>query len=406
VAETKPWVWAVGLENTFIAQTARGERKLDEFELTQHYRFWKEDLDRVRESGAEMIRYGIPWYKVEPEPGHFDWSWTDEVMTYFAEHRELTPIIDFMHYGTPLWLRNEFMNGRYPERVSAYAAAFVRRYGHVTRYYTPLNEPFVNAEWCGWSGTWPPYLTGHLGFLLMMNQLCRGIVRTVEEVRRVQPEAVMVHVEASKKYVPDGEERLQDTAFWNEVRFVMWELIQGRVDEGHPLYEWLSDHHFREDDFAWYKEHAVELDLVGVNYYPQFSTNRITGAVAREERIPEPVPGGGQELVEICRELYRRYGKPIFITETSYNGTVEERIAWMEELIRACRCLVEEGIELYGVTWFPFLDMVDWPYRTNGKPLADNMARFGLYTLAEQPDGTLLRIKNAACERFERETKD
>lgn len=30
----------------------------------------------------------------------------------------------------------------------------------------------------------------------MMHSVCKGIVRTVEELRRVQPDAVMVHVEA------------------------------------------------------------------------------------------------------------------------------------------------------------------------------------------------------------------
>lgn len=195
-----PWVWAVGFENTFIGQTARGERVLDEYEITQHYQYWEEDLNRVRETGATMIRYGIPWYRIETSNGVFDWSWTDKVMGYFDQHRDLVPIIDLMHYGTPLWLKNEFMNAEYPQLVARYAKAFAERYKGVASYYTPLNEPFVNAEWCGWSGKWPPYLTGVLGFTLMINQLCKGIIMTVKCLKEVDPNAVMVHVEASKKY--------------------------------------------------------------------------------------------------------------------------------------------------------------------------------------------------------------
>lgn len=399
----KTWAWAVGFEDTFIAQTAQGERPLDEFELTEHYRYWREDLDRVRASGVTMIRYGIPWYKVEPEPGKFDWSWVDEVIAYFEQHRDLTPIIDFMHYGTPLWLKNEFLNGDYPKLVARYVSVFVLRYQQVTKYYTPLNEPFINAEWCGWSGTWPPYLKGQLGFILVMNQLCKGIIYTEQAIRRLQPDAITVHVEASKKYLSAEEGMDEEVELWNEVRYVMWELIQGKIDAKHSLYKWVTDRGVSGEDLDWYRKYAIEPDIIGINYYPQFSVNAITKEAMENEQIPEAVPGTAKELIEIAVDMYHRYKKPIFITETSYCGTVEERIAWMEELFEACYFMLEQGIELYGVTWFPFFDMIGWSYRTNRLPIEQNLATFGLYTLEKQPDGTLRRIKNAAADRFEAE---
>ena len=57
------FVWAVGMENTFIGQTERmGERVLDEFAVTHHYQYWKEDLERCASLGVRAIRYGMPWY--------------------------------------------------------------------------------------------------------------------------------------------------------------------------------------------------------------------------------------------------------------------------------------------------------------------------------------------------------
>ncbi|MCU6794938.1 family 1 glycosylhydrolase [Paenibacillus sp. WQ 127069] len=400
-----PWVWAVGFENTFIGQTARGERVLDEYEITQHYQYWEEDLNRVRETGATMIRYGIPWYRIETSNGVFDWSWTDKVMAYFDQHRDLVPIIDLMHYGTPLWLKNEFMNAQYPQLVARYAKAFAERYKGVTSYYTPLNEPFVNAEWCGWSGKWPPYLTGVLGFTLMINQLCKGIIMTVKCLKEVDPNAVMVHVEASKKYVAEDPSYEEATRLWNEIRFIMWELVQGRIQKGHPLFTWVQDHHMSDQDLAWYAQNRIELDLVGVNYYPQFSLNVIGKETVEQGQVPRAVMGTAEDMIDIARELYQRYQRPIFITETSYNGSEEERVSWLEDVIRAGWKMSEEGIELYGVTWFPFLDMVDWPYRTNGLSFKENLATFGLYNLEEQPDGTIHRVKNAAGKRFEEELR-
>jgi beta-glucosidase len=67
--------------------------------------------------------------------------------------------------------------------------------------------------------------------------------------------------------------------------------------------------------------------------------------------------------------------------------------------------MIDEGIDLFGVTWFPFMDMVDWPYRTNGLSFEENLATFGLYSLVELPDGTISRVKNAAGKRFEEKVK-
>src|SRR3712207_1619366 len=71
------FAWALGIEDTFVPQVhARSGRILDEYVLTQHDRFWREDLRMIRAIGVRHLRYGIPWYQVNPEPGRFDWSWT------------------------------------------------------------------------------------------------------------------------------------------------------------------------------------------------------------------------------------------------------------------------------------------------------------------------------------------
>lgn len=154
--------WATGIEDTFVIQEGPGRRRLDEYELLQHYGFWRQDIDLAASVGFDSMRYGIPWHRVEPEPGTFDWSFTDVAVPYLVE-RGIEPIVDLVHYGTPLWLEAEFANPAYPERVAAYAGAFAERYRDLVRWYTPLNEPFINAEMCGFTGHWPPYRRGTRG---------------------------------------------------------------------------------------------------------------------------------------------------------------------------------------------------------------------------------------------------
>src|SRR5947209_6110111 len=110
--------WAVGIENTFVPQARAGHRRLDQYELMHHYRLWREDVDLAAGLGISTIRYGIPWYKVNPRPGVFDWAWTDPVIEHLAGTRGLTPIVDLMHYGRPTWREYGFVIGAYTTRVA------------------------------------------------------------------------------------------------------------------------------------------------------------------------------------------------------------------------------------------------------------------------------------------------
>ncbi len=383
--------FGVGIEDTFIPQIKPGHRKLDEYELTQHYTHWREDLDLVAESGAEFVRWGVPWYLVEPEPGVFDWSWTDQVAAYMAE-RGIRCIVDLMHYGTPTWLENSFINTQYPERVAAYGRAVAERYRGVWNDFTPLNEPIVNAEWCGEMGKWPPYLTGIDGFLTVVKALAKGMVRTQQEIAEANPDAVFVHVDAGFRY--EGE-TVPPREILEERRFVALDLIMGRVDDAHPLRGWLGEHGYTEPELAWFRDNAVRPDVMGVNYYPVFTTIRMD-----EDGVKHPVTAGTAGLRDLVQLYHDRYGIPIVITETSLVGTPEEKIAWLGESVAEVEAMRAEGVGIIGYTWFPFLDLVDWLYRFDDKPVDEWMLDFGLVTLVRGGDQQLQRRRNAAFDAY------
>jgi len=73
IDQLNTFIWASGIENTFVPQTRRGHRALDEYELIGHYEQWRDDLQLARELGVQALRWGVPWYRVEPQPGRWDW---------------------------------------------------------------------------------------------------------------------------------------------------------------------------------------------------------------------------------------------------------------------------------------------------------------------------------------------
>src|SRR2546421_2913178 len=61
LTEASAFLWATGVEDTFITDPwPQTGRTLDEYELTDHYRRWRSDLDLMASLGVRTARYGIP----------------------------------------------------------------------------------------------------------------------------------------------------------------------------------------------------------------------------------------------------------------------------------------------------------------------------------------------------------
>jgi beta-glucosidase len=380
------FIWASGIEDTFVPQTRPGHRSLDEYELVGHYDHWREDLALGRELGIQALRWGVPWYRVEKLPGEFDWSWTDQVVRFLVEDLGITPIIDLMHYGCPYWLRREFASESYPEAVASYAGAFARRYKGLVRWYTPLNEPLINSLMCGRRGQWPPYLRGDRGYIRIMLQIVKGIFRTVKVLKEVDPEAVMVHVEATGLSRATRVE-LKPLAIEDQRRgFLSYDLLTGKVTPDHPLYTWLLRNGAGLEELASIAGQAIPIEVMGMNFYPQWSTKQVS--VSGQDRLSyRNVERDGAGFATLIKEYYDRYGVPIMVTETSARGRLPERARWLEASVTAIRQLRAQGVPVIGYTWFPLFTMYDWRYRTGSKPLESYRIELGLYKLRSGDQG-------------------
>ena len=381
------FVWASGIEDTFVPQARDGHRPLDEYELMGHYDHWREDLAVARDLGVSHLRWGIPWYRVEPKPGEFDWSWTDQVLTYLVQDLGITPIIDLMHYGCPFWLPREFAHRDYPHRVAAYAEAVATRYKGLVSLYTPLNEPLVNAMMCGRRGLWPPYLRGDQGYIRVILQLVRGIQYTVQALRSVDPDSVIVHVEATS-ISRAGNPSLgllvdEDT----QRGYLTFDLLTGRVTPSHPLFPWLVRHGAAVRELEDIARAPAPIDIMGLNFYPQWTTRELylksTGRLGY--RIIERDGAGFESMLE---KFYLRYGAPLMVTETSAVGSHWERSAWLDNSVAAVKRLRGRGVPVVGYTWFPLFTMIDWKYRFGQQPWDAYRLELGMYRLNQEPSGS------------------
>ena len=374
--------WAVGIEDTFVtAPYPRTGRTFDAYALSGHDTRWASDIDLIADLGVPIARYGLPWPLINPSPGHWDWAWSDRAVDRLLE-RGITPIVDLVHYGTPLWMDNAFLNPDYPRWVADYAVRAAERYRGRIHLWTPLNEPRMTAWHCGRTGMWPPYGRSWRSFVAVLLALVRGIAATVKVLTEIDDANTCVHVDAANRWLspdpPDDRQLVELTTFRAELAFLALDLVVGGVDEQHPLWPWLTAHGADPADLDSVRGDRVELDLVGINAYPMLSQKQFVRTSAGRPRIRFPY-GTAETIEAVAAEYWRRYRCPLLIGETAARGPVSRRLAWLTESVEGVRRPRAAGIPLVGYTWWPLFDLVSWTYRQGRRPLKDYLVPMGLW---------------------------
>jgi len=396
--EPSSFQWLAGIEDTFItAPSARTGRTLDEYELTGHYERLDEDLALFAELGLRAVRYGIPWHRINPRRGEWDFSWADRPLERLLD-LGIAPVVDLVHYGLPEWIDGAYLHPDYPEYVAEFASRIAERFRGRIHTYTPLNEPRVTAWYCGRLGWWPPFGRSWRGFVQVMLGVCRGVVRTVEALRAVDPQIVDVHVDATDLYEAVSAEVAAEADRRQQIVFLALDLVSGRVGPAHPLRGWLLENGASDDDLEWFATRAVRPDLIGINLYPLFSEKRL---VSSPRGLRVRMRYASANIVDRLADLYwSRYRRPLLISETASEGPVARRQAWLEDSVRATARVRARGVPLIGYTWWPLFALVTWGYREGRKPAADYLRQMGLWDLRADGEGRLVRERTVLVDQY------
>ena len=368
------FLWLTAIEGSTIPQM-----NVDQMDWTQHYNFWRQDLQRVRaDLGIKHLRVSPPWYKINPGPGIYDWSWWDEYVEYAVGVLGFELIVDLAHFGTPLWMLQQFGDGDFAPRLAEYAGEFARRYKGTIRAYCPVNEPYITALFCGDLGCWPPFRTGQENFPPMMANITRGIIDASYAIRAEQPDATLFYVDTTENaWSPDAA--LAETVEQRNLRrFISFDMALGMVDNNHALLPWLLENNFAEADLRYFLDHPAPVDIIGLDYYPQSEAiltvkpdggyrQRDMMGVKRVDKLFDPAHLNHTDrewpigFYGVAKAYQARYNKPIMLAETNWcGGPIEHRLRWMDYTLDDCKRLRAEGIPLIGYCWWGAYDHMDW----------------------------------------------
>jgi beta-glucosidase/6-phospho-beta-glucosidase/beta-galactosidase len=349
-----PFMFATGLECSCPVITGPGGRDLrvDEYQKTGHYKRWREDFDLLNEMGIEFVRYGIPYYRVNPAAGKYDWDFVDEVMQGLRE-REIVPLVDLCHFGVPDWLES-FQNPAFPEHFADYAVTFARRYPWV-ELFTPINEIRIACEFSAFFGWWNERLTSNRAYVTALKHCARANILAEEAILGVKNRAVFVQSEATGYFHAECPRALDRAHFLNQRRFLSLDLCYGHDVSG-LMYEYLLANGMTADEYHWFRRHGRAVTpacVMGNDYY---ATN--------EHMVPEgdaPIMPSGEVYgyYILTKQYFDRYQLPVMHTETNSLGG-QDSVIWLRNQWLSLLRLKEDGVPLVGFTWYSLLDQVDW----------------------------------------------
>lgn len=307
-------------------------RRLDLIVATHHDRYATADYERLHRVGIHTARDGIRWHLIERPDGAYNWE--SVIPALRAARATGTQVIwDLLHFGWPDHV--DVFEPDFIDRFARFAAAFMAVLMQETDdvpFVAPINEPSFLSFAAGEKGFFYPFAQNRGDEIKA--QFVRAIIAGCGAIRQMCPQARIVHTDPIINVLADPR-RPQDRMAAEQYRqsqFAVWDIISGRAAP-----------HFGGDPSF--------LDILGVNYYVHNQWIHNGGVLVPSH--PHHLP-----LRYMLREVYERYERPLFISETGIEAEV--RPDWLRYIGHEARAALRLSVPLEGVCIYPIVDHPGW----------------------------------------------
>ncbi|MBX9448923.1 MAG: family 1 glycosylhydrolase [Taibaiella sp.] len=300
--------------------------RVDLLAATGHIDHIEKDYQLLEDFKITTVREGVQWSRVERQPYCYDWSRVKKTIQA-AGKKNIQVLWDLCHFGYPDDLSP--LHPHFCKRFIAFAQAFVHMYRSICPYgnliLTPVNEVNFISWLGGEAGATSPY-TQKYGWQVKYN-LMQAYIEAVKAMKDLDNNIIILTTEPLINIIPED---VNDTTIAaarrkNEEQFQMLDILCGYICPelgGSP-------------DL---------VDIVGCNYYHN-NQWLFPSEKHLDWRYASGIKGY-KNLSELCREVAERYGRPIVIAETSYEGA--DKNLWMHMITEECKKNNEAGHRIMG----------------------------------------------------------
>jgi beta-glucosidase len=358
-----------------------------------HYHRWRDDVALMQRLGLGAYRFSIAWPRVQPDgrgaPNERGLDFYRALVDGLLE-AGIEPFPTLYHWDLPQPLEDAggWAARETAERFAEYAGLVVDALGDLVPRWATLNEPWCSAFLGYGSGLHAPGVRDHARAVAAAHHLLLAHGLAVARVRASHPGlelGIVLNLEPRRPATDDPADlaaaRLVDGML---NRIFLDPLFERRYPED------VLAHLERHVDLAFVREGDLQaigapIDLLGVNYYrPAIVAAGRGGGVPNwpGEDETRTIPHAGERtsmgwdvdasgLDELLVRLYREYRSiPVYVTENGAayddepgaDGVVsdEQRIAYLDQHLRACHRALAAGVDLRGYFVWSLLDNFEW----------------------------------------------
>ena len=330
-----------------------------------------DDIAQFAALGIRAIRYPILWERTAPDGiAAADWEWPDERLPALRD-AGINPIVGLVHHGSGP-RHTSLVDPAFAPQLAEYAGAVAARYPWV-EYYTPVNEPLTTARFSGLYGLWYPHGRDDLTFLQALLVQCRGVVLSMREIRKHNPNAKLIQTDdLGKTY--STREMAEVAEFYNERRWLGWDLLCGMVGPEHALWGYLMRSGIKQEDVLWFRDNPCPPDIIGVNYYvtserwldhrperyPEHHRGNIDGVPCADIECARVLATPTAGIGPLLQEAWDRYQIPLAVTEAHIDANREDQLRWLLEIWEAGKQAQLNGVDIRAITVWALLGSYDW----------------------------------------------
>jgi dTDP-4-dehydrorhamnose reductase len=344
-----------------------GDAYFDQLASSGHRERAREDLGLFAGLGLRTLRTAIHWECSEKQ----SWNAGHRVLETM-DRLGLHPIVGLLHHGSGPPSTN-LLDPEFPQKFAAFSLHVARRHPWVVDY-TPINEPQTTGRFACLYGHWFPHHRAMRSYIRALFHQMKGIVLAMEAIRSVQPSARLIHTEDGGAFF--STRGLESFRIEREHRrWLGLDLLCGRVNAQHVLFDFLICHGLQKEEILWFTERPCQPSIIGLNYYvtsDRFLDDRLSlypdhlrGGDSGDEPLVdvEAVRVRHQGIAgakQVLTEAWKRYGLPVAITESHLGCVPEEQARWLAETWDQAEEARADGVDVRAVTAWGLLGLYDW----------------------------------------------
>ncbi|KAG8636860.1 hypothetical protein MANES_15G052000v8 [Manihot esculenta] len=383
-----------------------------------HYHLFLDDIELMHSLGVNSYRFSISWARILPQ-GRFG-EVNQEGIAFYNKLidalliKGIEPVVTLQHFDVPQELEDRYgawLNSQIQDDFGYFADICFEAFGDRVKYWITLNEANMVAQYCYYSGIWPPnrcsypagkckagnsdlepYIAAHN--MILAHAIATDIYRKKYQEKQGGKIGIVLHI---YWYEPLRDIPADRVAAQRALAFIAaWFMDPIMFGEYPPEMQQIVGLRLPAFSAEDKRKLANKLDFIGINHYSTlyakdclltpcnyhddllkdtfiYGTGEKDGILIGDPTAMPTfyvVPNSMEKTIMYFKDRYNN--TPMYITENGYaqpsSKKIEDmlndtsRVEYMEGYLTSLISAIRNGADVRGYFHWSLIDNFEWTY--------------------------------------------